>query len=548
MPVINLDIDRFRRLAGIDITVDELAEKIPWIGVDIEDVGDTYVKIEYNPNRPDLGSPVGIIKAFKGIYEYDTGLIEYNINRIYGELRVEPSVKDIRPYIVGAVVTDIPMDEETLIDIINLQEDLHNGLGRKRRRVSIGIHNLDVLKFPITYLGVDGSFKFIPLNMNSEMSIEEILKYHPTGIEYAHLVEGFKRYPLLKDSEGNVLSFPPIINGEYTRVTESTRNLFLDITATDLDRAIQVLNILVTTLADYGGKIYAVEVIYPDSKMITPDLTPREIHVKKDELVDYTNRMLGLDLDFDSIKKALEKARFRCVTDDGTAKISIPPYRVDIMHLIDIVEEIAIGYGFWKFEPTLPTTYSMGKISEKSKVLECIADLMVGHGMTEIMTFILTNPEDQFEKMNLNSKKYIEVEKPKSREHRILRTWILPQLLKSLYLSKKEPYPHRLFEIGHVFEGYDTKGKIHLAAVISHSKVGYSEIKSVLDNLLYSMRINYKVEKANHPSFIEGRVGKISIDNVEAGLIGEIHPAVLTNFGLELPVAAFELDLSKFIG
>jgi|Deesub1362B_J571_1020462.scaffolds.fasta_scaffold00003_527 phenylalanyl-tRNA synthetase beta chain len=548
MPVLTLDIDRFRKLSGIEISVDELAEKIPWIGVDLEDVGDKYVKIEYNPNRPDLGSPRGIIKAFKGLYGYETGIINYLVKPYNAEITVDSTVKDIRPYIVGGVVKGLDMDEATLVEIINLQEDLHNGLGRKRRRVSIGIHNLDVISFPVKYLGVGGAYRFVPLNMESEMSINEILSKHPTGVEYKDLVEGFKKFPLLVDADGNVLSFPPIINSEYTRVTESTKNLFIDVTATDLDRAIQVLNILMTTLADYQGKLYSLKIIYPDRVMETPDLSPSIISIDKEELISYAKKMLGIKLDMPSIRTALEKARFAVKEEGGKAKIYIPSYRIDILHLIDIVEEIAIGYGFWNIEPSLPHRYSVGQMSNKSKVLECIAELMIGHGMTEVMNFILTSPEEQFDKMNIKIDKYIEVESPKSREHRILRRWILPQLLKCLYISKKEPYPQRLFEIGYVFEDYDIDSKIHLAVVISHSRAKYSEIKSILDNLFESLKVSLSVRAIEHPSFIRGRVGSIFIDNKEAGLIGEIHPAVLENFGLEQPAVGFELNLSRFIG
>ena len=547
MPVLTINLTRFNRLISGKYTISDLVEKLPWLGLDIEDVGPDYIRVEYTPNRPDLGSPIGIIRAFKGLYEDEVGCPKYKVIDTPLEVYVDKNVEDVRPYLVSAVVTGIRMDEETLVEIIDLQEDLHHGLGRDRRVVSIGIHNYDVIKFPVKYTTVNRDFRFIPLGEYREMSIKEILEEHPTGVKYAHLVSEFTKYPILIDNEGHVLSFPPIINAEYTRVTENTRNLFLDITSTDIERSIQVLNVLVTTLADYGGIIESVKVIYPDKTIITPKLEPKIITYSKGEFKDYINNMLGLRLSINEILESLRRCRMDAEVSNDYIVIKVPPYRVDILHMIDFAEEVAIGLGFWNIKPQLPKTYSVGTPLMRYTRVREIIDIMVGLGFIEVMNFILTNPEEQFDKMNIPRSDVIEVEAPKSMMHRALRKWILPQLLKNLFTSKKETYPQKIFEVGEVFPLTDVEESIHLAAAIAHSRASYSEIKGVLDYLAKVLDLKLTIKPTIHSSFIKGRVASILLNEKEIGVIGEIAPEVLEKFDLEVPVAAMEIDLTEFI-
>ncbi len=549
MPVITLSVDRFNNFIGKDLKVSDLVEKLPWLGLDIEDVGDDYIKVEYTPNRPDMGAPVGIARAFEGLYLDKIGMKKYEVKSSELTVYVDSSVANIRPYLVSCVVKDIKMDEDTLIEIINLQEDLHQGLGRERRKVSIGIHNFDVIHFPVRYTTVSNEFRFIPLDMNYEMSIKSILDEHPVGQKYKHLVKGFKRYPILIDAEGNVLSFPPVINSEYTRVYENTRNLFLDVTATDFNRAIDVLNILATTLADYGGKIHSVKVVYEAEgrEITTPDLTPNIIELELNKFIDLVTKYLGIQLSVNDIIKSLLKCRFNVeVIKDKKIIVKVPKYRVDILHPIDLVEEIAIGYGYWNITPKLPERYSVGEKHRKSRIISKVVDLMVSLGFTEVMNYILTNPIEQTEKMLISGKQLIMVEESKSTEYSALRIWIIPQLLRNLYISKDEPYPHKIFEVGEVFDR-GIEESLHVAAAISHSKVGYSEIKSVLDAFTKRLRVHVNITPITHPSFIEGRVGEIFFSNYKVGIIGEIHPQVLYNFNLEMPVAVFEMDITNLV-
>ncbi|PCN51185.1 phenylalanine--tRNA ligase subunit beta [Candidatus Geothermarchaeota archaeon ex4572_27] len=548
MPVITLKVDRFNRLAGTSLDPEELADKLFWLGLDIEEVGPDYVRVEYTPNRPDLGSPAGVARAFKGLYGLEVGCPEYRVEPARHEVVVDPRVGGVRPYIVAAVVRGVEMDEDTLVEIINLQEDLHHGIGRDRRLVSIGIHNYRVVEFPVRYTVVGGDFRFLPLDGEREMSIEEILREHETGVKYAHLVRGFREYPLLMDSGGHVLSFPPIINAEYTRVTPETTDLFIDITGLDIERCMQALNILVTTLAEYGGSVEAVRMRYPDREVVAPRLEPEVYRWPLGEFVDYVGRVIGLELKAEEVVEALRRCRMDAEVEGGEIVIKVPPYRIDIMHQVDFAEEVAVGMGFWRLTPDMPKTYSVGRPLGRSRRISAVVELMIGLGYTEVMNYILTNPEEQFVKMGMDVGRMVEVEAPKTMTHRALRVWLLPQLLANLAASQREAYPQRIFEVGEVFPDGSIEERIHLAAATAHSRAGYSEIRGVLDYVCSQLGLgSVEVHPAEHPSFIRGRVGKVSIDGRDAGLIGEVSPEVLSNFGLTMPVAAFEIDITEYV-
>ena len=540
-PALNIVRERFSHFLGEEISSEEICRWIPYLGLDLEDVGEEEVKIEYNPNRPDLGIVTGIVKAFKGITGREMGLIHYKVEKGDYRLIVDEKVKEARPYVLSAVVKDIPMDEETLVDIINLQEDLHETIGRRRRKVSIGIHNLDVVKFPVHYLAMPGETSFIPLDEEREMSLTEILTELEKGREYSHILEGKKLYPIIADDRGEILSFPPIINSEYTRVGPETRNLFLDITGTDLKAIDNVCRVLVTSLADLGGKIWSVRVEAPHYQVESPDLAVKEMKVDPGDV----RRLLGLDLSLNEMIQCLRACRFDAGREGENLIVSIPPYRVDIMHPVDIVEEVAIGYGYWRIEPVLPEIFLVGEKDEAREFASMVSQVMMGAGYLETVNFTLTSIESQFLKMGLKPEGFIRVKNPKSLGYEILRVWIIPSLLEVCHVSKKETYPQQIFEVGKIVyrRGEGWVEETHLGAVKIGVDAGYSDVKSLLDALCEALEVKAVIESMDHPSFIPGRVGRIVLDGVEGGLIGELHPQVLENFQLENPVACLELNI-----
>jgi phenylalanyl-tRNA synthetase beta chain len=551
MPVITLYKDRFSKFVGRSLTVEEMAKWLPWIGSDIEEVGSNYVKIEFNPNRIDFSSYAGVARAFQGLMGWKTGLPKYVVHKDNIILKIDESVQKVRPYMLGAVVRNMKLDEDAVREIMEMQEDLHWGVGRDRGKASIGVHNLDNVKPPFTYLAADpDEVKFVPLAKTEEMTLREILEEHEKGVAYKHLVDWSPKYPLLIDVEGKVLSMPPIINGELTRVDVETRNFFLDVTGPDLRAVKQSLNVLVTALADMGGIIESVKVKYPDKTIVSPDLTPQKMKLRR----SYANELLGLRLSENKIVECLKKCRLNArKAEDGTIEVEIPAYRIDILHEVDLVEEVAIGYGYYRLKPTKPKTVTTGSFHEATRLANVVRQIMIGLGFTEAMNFILTNNDIQFRRMRRKPEKTVKIANPASSEYNIARTSLLPSLMKNLMDNKHESFPQKIFEISDIINvNMKTECRseryLHVAGVSAHSTANFTEIKSTVEAFLTNLGLSrWKIKPTSNSSFIEGRVACIQLGNKNIGFLGEVHPEVLNNFELENPVCGFEINLEHLL-
>jgi phenylalanyl-tRNA synthetase beta chain len=549
VPTISLDKDRFSSFVGRDVSLEDMTKWLPWLGTDTEEIGSDYVKIEYNPNRVDFCSYGGIARAFQGLMGWKTGLPHFKVKEGNIVLNVEKSVVDVRPYVVAAVVRDLNIDYEVIRELMEIQEALHWMIGRNRKKASIGVHNLDVVEPPFSYVTcAPKEIKFVPLDKTEEMTTQEILEKHEKGITYRNEVDFASRYPLIVDKKGQVLSFPPIINGELTRVVETTKNLFIDVTGTELNAIQRSLNVLVTALADMGGTIENVQVKYSDKVLVTPDLSPQTMKLN----VAYSNDRLGLDFSEDQTVNALEKSRLDVKkVEKGVLEVTIPVYRTDILHEIDLVEEVAIGYGVLRMEPTKPTTVTTGKKHVISELASVVRQIMVGLGFTEALNFILSNEDDNYHKMRKKPEALVTLANPVSKDYSILRNALLPSLMKNLSISKHHVFPQQMFEVSDIITLDDnsetyTKRRIHLGAVSSHPTANFTEMKSILESLLSNLGLkDWIVKETNNPSFLQGRAAMVSLGDVELGVVGEIHPEVLNNFELENPTGAFEINLQK---
>ncbi len=549
MPVITLQRERFSSFVGRELTVEEMERWLPWLGFDIEEVGSDYVKVEFNPNRIDLCSYAGVARAFRGLMGWETGLPKYKVNEGKILLRIDKAVSKIRPYMLAAIVCDMKLDEDAIVDLMEMQEDLHWGLGRDRKKASIGVHNLDHVEPPFTFTAVEpNKAKFVPLDKTEEMSLQEILEKHEKGTAYKHLVDWAPKYPLLIDRDGRVLSMPPIINGELTRVTSKTTNLFLDVTGTDYTAVERSLNVLVTALADMGGVIVEVRVKYPDRTVVSPDLTPQKMKLR----VDYANELLGLQLSEAQVVESLRKCRLDAKTGSSrNIDVSIPAYRIDVLHEVDLVEEVAIGFGYYRLKPSIPETVTIGEQHPVHRTANIVRQIMIGLGFTEVMNFTLINEAYHYEKMRLRARNMIKLANPVSAEYTIIRESLLPSLMKNLMDNKHESYPQRLFEVsdvGRTNRRAETRveRRLHVAGVSSHSAASFTEIKSDVEALLHNKALKrWEIKPARHQSFLDGRTAAVHLRRKQVGVLGEIHPEVLNNFELENPTSAFEIDVEE---
>jgi len=551
MPVITLQRERFSRFVGRQLAVEDMTNWLPWLGFDIEEPGSDYVKVEFNPNRVDFCSYAGVARAFRGLMGWETGLPKYDVKDGKTLLRISKAVSKIRPYMLAAVVRNLKLDQEAIVDLMETQEDLHWGIGRNRKKASIGVHNLDVVKSPFTFTAVEpDKERFVPLDKTEEMSLREILEKHDKGMAYRHLVDWAPKYPLLIDRDGKVLSMPPVINGEITRVTSKTTNLFLDVTGTDYLAVERSLNVLTTALADMGGTIEKVRVKYPNRTVVSPNLSPQKMKLR----ISYANELLGLKLTEAQIVESLRKCRLDAKTvGRGIVEVAIPAYRIDVLHEADLVEEVAIGYGYYKLKPTIPETLTIGEQHPVNRTANVVRQIMTGLGFTEVMNFTLTNETVQYEKMRLNARNVIKLANPVSAEYTILRESLLPNLLKNLMDNKHESFPQRLFEVsdvGRISQRVETRceRRLHVAGASSHSTANFTEIKSCVEALLHNMGVKrWEIKPTRHSSFLEGRSAAVHLKRMELGVLGEMHPEVLNNFELENPTSAFEIDIEEIL-
>ncbi|NLK26647.1 MAG: phenylalanine--tRNA ligase subunit beta [Euryarchaeota archaeon] len=540
MPVVTFSHNDLNGLLGREVPAETLLDRVPQLGADIHsyDSENGELSIEFFPDRPDLYCVEGAARALRTFLGFDKGLKRYPVESSDITLNIDPSVEKVRPFMVGGVVEDITMSDSLIRSLMELQEKLHITMGRKRSKVSIGIHDMERIVPPFTYKAVDPhSVSFVPLAKTEAMDLQEILEKHEKGIDYAYILEGKDQYPLLVDSEDNVLSFPPIINGTLTTVTESTTNVFIDVTGTDLAAISGALNIVATAMAEMGGKLRSIKVEGTHT-MRTPDLEPRQWELN----VADTNTLLGVNLSSDEIVAALEKMGFQASPREQMVDVLAPATRLDLIHPVDIMEDVAKGIGYEHFGAALPTAMTFGKRGMRQRRSDVVRQLMVGYGFLEITTLMLTSQRDQFDNMRIPSKKVVEILNPISEDHTCLRVSLLPSIMAVLRRNKHRDLPQRLFEVGDVMVGH--KRRRHLASASISSGASFTEVKSLVESLLRDLSVKHTIVSSSLGCYIDGRGAEVEVDGVKVGSFGELHPEVITAFELGYPVTAFELDLT----
>lgn len=549
MPVINFTYQNLNELLGTSIDKGELIDLLPMIGSDIEDYDDENLKVEFFPNRPDHYSVEGIARTLKGFLQIEMGIPHYDLTPSGTSITVDPGLANIRPYTSCALVEGINLDDDKLVQIMEFQEDLHWVLGRDRKKVAIGIHNLDVLTPPFYYKAADPlTTSFVALDTDEEMNLQEILENHKKGRAYAHIIDKFDKYPLLIDSEDNVLSMPPIINGELTKLTADTKNVFVDVTGTDKKAVDHTLNIITTSFAESGAKIKTMDVIYPYETRTLPDLTPK----KKVLRVENAQRMIGIDSSRDEIIGMLCRVRLDAeALNEDEIEVSIPPYRIDVLHEVDIIENVAIGYDFRKIRARLPDVATVASEDPHKAFENRVREIMIGYGFYEVMSLMLTSEEQHYQKMNLPEDQRVVVAQPISQDRTMIRKSLLNGLMEFLGDNTHEELPQKIFEVGEVVyldESAETRtrGVSKLAALVTHSAANFTEIKSLTASLISNLGLQMTVKPLDHPSFIKGRCAEVVTKGDEVkGFFGEVSPLVISNFNLEYPVVGFELEFNN---
>ncbi len=567
MPVVDVDPDELRDLVGTDKDDDELREDLFSLGLEFEGwTEDEEFQLEFAPDRLDRLSVEGIARSLRYHYGKDRGVYVPNTNDAEWTIEVD-NPPEQRPYITGAVVRGLDFDEDSLDSLIQIQEKLHATMGRQRSKGAIGVHDLVALKGAagtggeksVTYTSMDPDEQpFVPLESDEEMTPREVTERHHMGSEYADLVAEMEEYPAIYDDIG-LFSFPPVINGRRTEVSEESRDLFIEMTGTDQWTIDHMCNIVCYALAARGGKVERVAVEYADETpgeyagkhFDRPDLSTKTKTVAHERI----ESIIGVDFDAETVIDCAERAGLDAEQTDDAYEVEIPPYRVDVLHPLDVIDDIGRAYGFNDLEPRYPEVSTVGGRHERSRLEDGTRDALVGLGFEDLLNFHMISREANFDRLGVSpdddfvgSGEPVTIREPYSEAYEILRTWALPSLLMVLENNTHREYPQHLAEIGlaaHIDESANTGVEEYqtVAAVLADTEASYDDARARLQGLANAFGVELETPPTEHPAFIPGRTAEIVLDGESVGVIGEVHPKVLVEHDLELPVAAFEFRL-----
>lgn len=596
MPIISVESDWLNQLLGRAYAVEELADSLEQIGCDVDDVLEidrfrcpkceqiveaslgadttnrcnwcefeqekafervgrsTVIRLDLLAARPDLFDVGGIARALKGYLGLVEGLPEYAVTSSGLVVNVDAAVNGPdcqRPFIRCAVVEMPAINDVTLVSLMKLQEALHWGVGRDRKLASIGVYDLDTIQGPITYTTIDpDTERFEPLGRAGEaMTGREVLEKHPKGIGYAKLLADQKRFPVLKDANGTVLSMPPIINSEATKVKHGSRRLFVDVTGISLSAVIKSLDTFVSSLLELGGKAQTVQILGGDVPELTsPDLTPRSMEIE----LSAAKRWLGLPLDEASLVKSLRRMRLDAAAVNGDSNrfsVRFPALRTDFKHMVDVFEDLAIGFGYKNIVPSLASQATTGLGRPEEDASEPVRSVLLGLGYSEIMSLPMTTEDLHFGKFRLPvPEHYAKIANPKLKAMTVVRSHLMTGLMEHLRENRRAPLPLRFFELDNVTvldSAAETgaREERHLSVVVMGKEASYATLRSVVDALLFELQLTGTYAATDHRSFITGRVAALQTDGAVSGVLGELHPEVILGFGLDHPVAIAELKI-----
>ncbi|KAK9873590.1 hypothetical protein WA026_023147 [Henosepilachna vigintioctopunctata] len=537
--------------------------------IDIDESEEIIYKIDIPANRYDLLCLEGLVLGLKIFLGQMLPPIFKAIKPTHDkliQLKVLPDTAKIRPYVVAAVMRNLYFTKDSYDSFIDLQDKLHQNICRKRTLVSVGTHDLDTIEPPFFYDAKSPEeIKFVPLNHNKELTAVEIMDLYSSHIQlkqYLHIIKDSPVYPVITDKNGVVLSLPPIINGEHSKITLNTKNVFIEITATDLTKANIVLDTLVCMFSQYCKEQYSVEcceVVYPDG---ATQLYPKLDYRKETILVDKVNQIIGIHEQGEKIEHLLSKMSLKSeLKSSSELVVEIPPTRHDVIHPCDIYEDVAIAYGYNNIERKLPLTNTIGNQLPINKLSDSLRNIIAQAGFTEALTFSLCSKEDISTKLGFENVSAVHISNPKTLEFQVCRTTLLPGILKTIAANKKMPLPLKIFEVSDVVlkdenTEVGARNERRLCAVNCNKNAGFEIVHGLLDRIMMVLEVprassisdnGYSLIKSEDPTFFPGRSATICFNGKSIGKIGVIHPNVLNMFELTNPCSAVEVEIETFL-
>ncbi|KAI9369970.1 hypothetical protein BJX61DRAFT_120209 [Aspergillus egyptiacus] len=600
MPTISVDKAALFKELGRDYTTEEFDELCFEFGIELdEDTTNSdrpivngvqeppQLKIEIPANRYDLLCFEGIALMLN-IFLGRRPLPKYKLAEPpKGELQtiiVKEDTMKIRPLVSGAILRNVTFDQARYESFIALQDKLHQNLARQRTLVSIGTHDLDTIQGPFTYEALPPKdIRFVPLNQTQEMDGEELMAFYDKDKhlgKYLHIIRESPVYPVIYDSKRTVCSLPPIINGDHSKITLNTKNVFIEITALDKTKVEIVNKIMVSMFSQYTSEPFTIEPVkivsdHNGETRITPDIAPRTTQAE----VSYLNQCCGLDLSVEEICKLLTKMAYEATpstTSPDLIDVHIPPTRADILHQADIMEDVAIAYGFNNLPRSFPS--KSGTIAQPlpvNKLSDIIRTEAAMAGWSEVLPLILCSHDENFAWLNRkdDGNSAVRLANPKTQEFQVVRTSLLPGLLKTIRENKHHSVPMKIFEVSDVaFKDLSLERKSrnerHFAAAWYGKTSGFEVVHGLLDRIMSMMKSafitgeeglenpevsdsHYWIEELNDPTYFPGHAASVHLriggKDVTIGTFGILHPTVLENYELKYPVSTLEINIETFL-
>lgn len=544
MPNVEIDKREFDDLVGESMDEEKMIEEGSMLGAHWHRIDGNVCDVETYPNRPDLLSVEGLARAYRGFFDLEKGMEEYEILEGDEKVEVDDSVDEVRPFIGGAIVRDLELSRKKINGLIQLQEKLHETVGRRRDKLAIGLHDLHSVEPPFTYKAVEPEkVSFTPLEYDKDMQLGEILDEHEKGRKYSWILEDEERYPIIEDKENRVLSFPPIINNQLTEVHSGTTDIFIDVTGKHEQTVRKVLNILVTALAERGGQIESVEV---DGERM-PNLAPE----KRELDVEYFKSISGLDLEPEEIAERLEMMKFGAEAGEEKIEVEVPAYRTDIMHQYDLIEDAVIAHRYNNIDPEMPDVDQTGARKEIEDLVDRIRDILVGKGALEANTYYLSSKEKLFDRMEREEEDIAEMSNALTEDYAVVRNWLTPSLFQTLHDNRHHRYPQEFFEAEDVVKldesAVGASNHRKLAYLISSSGINYTDARKALQVLERDLGVDFRLQKAEKGFMKDGRCAEVLLEGEKIGFIGEYSDQVVENWDLDRSVAGFEIYMEKLL-
>jgi phenylalanyl-tRNA synthetase beta chain len=583
MPKIDVNEEVFYALAGRRWnTKDEFEEALCCAKAELDadsdkslPAGERALKIELNDtNRPDLWGTAGCARQLR-VYNggerpsYSFFSKPGAMQKAKHKVIVEKSVSKVRPYLTGFAASGKKISDPMLRDMIQTQEKLAWNFGRKRRSISMGIYRTAIINWPVIYRAVDpDSVSFVPLQWGMPLTPREILKQHPKGKEYAFILESEPHHPLMLDSEGKILSYPPIINSRDLGAVEvGDTDIFVELTGTDLPAVTLAASIVACDFADNGFTIEPVEVEYEydtpfGRNCVLPYYFQEPVFCSLARIEKFLGEKLSADDCLAALLKMGVKAEKAVDAESGEniygkakgdgVRAWPPEYRNDFLHAADVAEDVMIGRGLKSFKPERSRDFTVGRLTPVTLFSRRIKEIMTGLGYQEMIYNYLGSRKDLVEKMRGKGDRIIRISNPMTENYEYVRDSILASLMESEAVSGHTVYPHRIFEIGKIAyrdeaENYASATRQYLGFLYADRDANFNMAAAQIQALFYYILREYTAVESSDPRFIPGRAAAIVYNGKITGVYGEIHPQVLENWGVTMPCMAAEIDIEALL-